>query len=244
MSLDQLDTAFVHRLAVRPRVRPAERPERPRPAPRSEAAPIPPAPAAIAPRRFQPPAPVAPSAPLPAPVARIASPPVPPADPVVARLLARAPREWDALAGHVEAARMRGRRVIAVAGGRAGEGRSTLVACLAATLRGRGREVACARPDELAVVAGGPDGRGPTHDKRIVLCDAGIWFPPGPIRRSLLQVASLGCEAAILVRRADASGGPARQAALEALGIEVLGEVLTFTGPLIADELQDGGAAA
>lgn len=165
-------------------------------------------------------------------------------EPIVARLLAQTPEQWDALAGHVEAARQRGRRVIAVAGARTGEGRTTLLHCLAARLRSRGRDVACAVPHDLTVVACGADGRRPTHDKRIVLVDAGIWFPPGPIRRALLQVSSLGCDAAILVRRSGTTGGFARQAALEALGIEVLGEVLTFTSPVDAEDVHGGGAAA
>jgi hypothetical protein len=62
-----------------------------------------------------------------------------------------------------------------------------------------------------------------------VLLDAGVWFPPGPLHRQRLMVSSLGVDADILVRRADAPGGTARRAALESLGIEVLGEVLTFT---------------
>jgi hypothetical protein len=62
----------------------------------------------------------------------------------------------------------------------------------------------------------------------VVLVDAGIWFPPGPIRRQRLLVATLGCEAAILVARGQGRSAT-RAAALEAIGIEVLGEVLTFT---------------
>ena len=162
---------------------------------------------------------------------------------IVERLLARAPGQWAALAGHVESARQRGRRTIAIAGSRPGEGRSTLVECLAATLRTRGRDVACASPADLACVADGAEGRGPTHDKRIILVDAGIWFPPGPIRRSTLQFATLGCDAAILVRHADVAGGFARQAALEALGIEVLGEVLTFAAATDSTGEKEGAAA-
>lgn len=254
MSLDHLDAAFVRRLSVaprhhEPRARPVVGP--PRIDRRIEPVPIAPAPATTplaAP--FVATAPAAPAATVEPPAS--ASPPRPapirdvPADanPVVERLLARAPAEWAALAGHVETARQHGRRAIAVAGSRPHEGRTTLVECLAATLRSRGREVACAVPADLAFVTGGPDGRGPTHDKRIILVDAGIWFPPGPIRRAALQVASLGCEAAILVRRSGASGGFARQAALEALGIEVLGEVLTFAEAIDAAADDAGGAAA
>lgn len=249
MSLDVVDAAFVRRLAAhaRPAVRPHASPAaRPRSAGIAPADPMSVAPlAAAAPER---PADARPDT-MPsagAHAGRTESDSVESVldAPIVARLLARAPEQWDALAGHCETARQRGRRVIAVAGGRAGEGRTTLLRCLASRLRSRGRDVACATPLDLAVVAGGVDGRGPTHDKRIILVDAGIWFPPGPIRRSLLQVASLGCDAAILVRRSGAPGGFTRQAALEALGIEVLGEVLTFMSPAEEDDVHDGGAAA
>lgn len=161
---------------------------------------------------------------------------------LVERLLAAAWPEWNALAVRVEDARLAGRRVIAVAGSRRGEGRTTLVDCLAAALRARGREVVCVEPGDLAN-AGGPasaDGRG--HDRRIVLLDAGVWFPPGPLHRQRLMVASLGVDAAILVRRADAPGGTARRAALEALGVDVLGEVLTFTPTDPCDDQTGTGA--
>lgn len=231
MSLDVVDAAFVHRLAVGPSRKPSAPGPQPRPAPRPPVAAVP---VAVATESTA----ATPAASRSTPERRAAE------HPMVERLLALAPEEWKSLTDHVEAARQRGRRVIAVAGGRAGEGRTTLVRCLAATLRARGREVRCVEPHEIAVAAAGSDGLGPTHDKRIVLVDAGIWFPPGPIRRSLVQVVSLGCEAAILVRRAGASGGLARQAALEALGIEVLGEVLTFSRPLSSADTPDGGAAA
>jgi|LakMenEpi03Aug12_release.lakeMendotaPanAssembly.Ray.scaffolds.fasta_scaffold204974_2 hypothetical protein len=159
-------------------------------------------------------------------------PPTPLADasladaPLVDRLLRAAWDDWHALAACVEDARLAGRRVIAVAGSRPGEGRTTLVACLAAALRARGRDVVCAQPHDCAEAAGAGSR---LHDRRIVLLDAGVWFPPGPLHRQRLMVSSLGVDAAILVRRADAPGGTARRAALESLGIEVLGEVLTFT---------------
>lgn len=167
---------------------------------------------------------VAQPAPVAAPVVSERMPPDVVSGSVLERLLASAWPQWNRLAETVEGARSRGRRVIAVAGAERGEGRSTLVAGLAHVLRDRGRDV----------VETGPEGIGgtvePSHDKRIVLVDAGIWFPPGPIRRQRLAVASLGCEAAILVRRADRQAAPAREAVLESLGIEVLGEVLSF-GP-------------
>jgi hypothetical protein len=161
---------------------------------------------------------------------------------LVERLLAAAWSEWNALAVRVEDARLAGRRVIAVAGSRSGEGRTTLVECLAAALRVRGREVVCVGPDDLTNAGGvaSADGRG--HDRRIVLLDAGVWFPPGPLHRQRLMVASLGVDAAILVRRADAPGGTARRAALEALGVDVLGEVLTFTPTDSCDDQAGPGA--
>jgi hypothetical protein len=123
-----------------------------------------------------------------------------------------------------------------VAGGEPREGRTTLVECLAAVLRERGRDVSCFTPRELAAAAASDPGH--SHDKRIVLVDAGIWFPPGPIRRQWLARSVLGSEAAILVRRADRPPSSVRHTVLESLGIEVLGEVLTFTDdvPFVATE--------
>ncbi|GDX96736.1 hypothetical protein LBMAG47_24010 [Planctomycetia bacterium] len=141
---------------------------------------------------------------------------------VLEQLLAAARPQWNRLAETVEGARSRGRRVIAVTGAERGEGRSTLVAGLVHVLRARGRDVVEIGPEQIG---GSVE---PTHDKRIVIVDAGIWFPPGPIRRQRLIVASLGCEAAILVRRADRQPAPAREVVLESLGIEVLGEVVSF----------------
>lgn len=153
---------------------------------------------------------------------------------LVQRLLEAAWPEWNGLAAHVEAARLRGRRVFAVAGGEPREGRTTLVACLAAVLRARGRDVSCTTSRAPAAAAA-PD-TGLSHDKRIVLVDAGIWFPPGPIRRQWLAHCTLGSDAAVLVRRAGRGPVAARQAVLESLGIEVLGEVLTFTDDVPASD--------
>jgi hypothetical protein len=151
---------------------------------------------------------------------------------LVDRLLHAAWPEWNGLAAHLEAARLRGRRVFAVAGGEPREGRTTLVECLATVLRERGRDVTCTTPRELAAAAASNAVH--SHDKRIVLVDAGIWFPPGPIRRQWLARCVLGSEAAILVRRADRRPAAARHTVLESLGIEVLGEVLTFTDDISA----------
>ena len=144
------------------------------------------------------------------------------AAPLVERLLVEAAPQWQAIADRLEAARGRGRRVIAVAGCERGEGRTTIVAALVRVLQSRGRDVIEGDAGNIATHTG------PTHDKRIVLVDAGVWFPPGPIRRPRLLVASYGCEAVILVRRADRPAAPAIEAALAAIGIELLGEVVTF----------------
>ena len=149
---------------------------------------------------------------------------------LVDRLLVDAASQWQIIADRVEAARGRGRRVIAVAGHERGEGRTTIVAALDMVLRSRGREVVVCDAGNSAAHAG------PTHDTRIVLADAGVWFPPGPIRRSRLLVASYGCEAVILVRRADRPAAPAIEAALAAIGIESLGEVVTFATPAAEPE--------
>lgn len=178
----------------------------------------------------------APSRPSPAAAPAAAAPssaradrPPPTADGLIGRLLLKGQPQWAALADELEAARLAGHRVIAIAGGERGEGRSTLATCLAQTLRERGREVVLIpEGDAAAGEPGEPRGGGRPHDKRIVLLDAGVWFRPGPIRRQRLAVASLGCDAAILVRRADRPSAPARAAALAAVGVAVLGEVLTF----------------
>lgn len=143
---------------------------------------------------------------------------------LVDRLLAEAAPQWRAIADRIEAARGRGRRIIAVAGCDRGEGRTTLLAAVARVLRSRGREVVVVEPGDL------PTAVGAAHDKRIVLVDAGVWFPPGPIRRQRLLFVSHGCEAVIVVRRAGRPVAPAIDAALEAIGVEPLGEVVTFAG--------------
>ena len=148
---------------------------------------------------------------------------------LVERLLVAGCEEWATLTDEVEAARLAGHRVIAITGSEQGEGRTTLIACLAHTLRSRGREVTILDGGDMARVGSTDtlDG-GWRHDKRIILVDAGVWFRPGPIRRSRLMVASLGCDAAILVRRADRPPSSAKATSLAAVGVAVLGEVLTF----------------
>jgi len=152
--------------------------------------------------------------------------PLPRATTLVDRLLAAVPEEWQALAVRVEEACAGGASVVAVAGGRPGEGRSTVVACLARTLADRGHTVE---------IHDRPPVEGPPAPRRgrwsIALVDAGVWFPGGPLRRSWLVKRSLGCQAAILVRRADEPECRAREAAVTAVGVVVLGEVLTMAPP-------------
>ncbi|NDC54077.1 MAG: hypothetical protein EBZ74_07220 [Planctomycetia bacterium] len=145
-----------------------------------------------------------------------------PSDPVVARLLAKCPGQWTLLAERVEAAWAGGDRLVAIAGRTRGEGRSTLVRGLAHVLRARGR---CSGFRTLA--AGDRIAADPLD--RPALVDAGIWFPPGPVHRGRLARAASGCQAAVLVRRASEPPCPAHEAALETLGIRVLGEVETFS---------------
>lgn len=148
---------------------------------------------------------------------------------LVDNLLASAADEWNSLAAEVEAARQRGRRVIAVVGSEPGEGRTTIVAGLVQSLTLRGRDTVSCTPAGLSATVDAT--AGPTHGKRIVIVDAGIWFPPGPIRRQRLMLASLGCDAAIFVRPAHRPEATAWAVALAAIGVEPLGEVLSFTTP-------------
>ncbi|MFM7413767.1 MAG: hypothetical protein ACKO6E_11255 [Planctomycetota bacterium] len=169
--------------------------------------------------------------PPPAPVSEV--PPPPPAPPVatpaaeeeaadvVGRLLQAAWLDWCAVADEVEAARRRGRRVIAVVACERSAGCTTLVAGLERILTSRGRDVAVTTSTADAA-------EGPTHGRTIVLVDAGVWFPPGRINRGRLLIATAGCDAAILVRREDRPAPAAWSPVLEAIGVEPLGEVVAF----------------
>jgi len=154
--------------------------------------------------------------------------PEPGDDSLVDRLLRTVPDAWSHLAQRVEDAHRDGGLVIAITGARRGEGRTTLVECLRRTLLARGRRVACfgCAPVDVETVRRVDDPGG-----CIVLVDAGIWFPGGPLRRAWLERQSLGCNAVILVRRADQPECPARGVALEAVGLKVIGEVLTMSPP-------------
>ncbi len=153
-------------------------------------------------------------------------PPDHPMNDVLERLLATAWGDWCAVADEVEQARRRGRRVIAVAACDRGAGCTTLAAGLVRVLSSRGHDARCATIDTCIDA--------PTHDRRIVVVDAGVWFPPGRIQRRRLLLASVGCDAAILVRREDRPAPPGWSVALAAIGVEPLGEVISFAGPAAA----------
>jgi hypothetical protein len=146
------------------------------------------------------------------------------ADDFVSRLVATARTEWEALADEVIAARSRGRRAIAIVACERAAGCSTLAAGLARVLRDRGRDAV-----ECPAVA--IPFTGATHDKRIVIVDGGVWFPPGRINRQRLLVASSGCDAAILVVRSGRRPPACWSTCLEAIGVEPLGEVVSFAPP-------------
>lgn len=146
------------------------------------------------------------------------------ADDFVGRLVAAARTEWEALADEAVAARSRGRRAIAIVACERAAGCSTLAAGLARVLRGRGRDaVEC---PAIAIPS-----TGATHDKRIVIVDGGVWFPPGRINRQRLLVVSSGCDAAILVVRSGRRPPACWSTCLEAIGVEPLGEVVSFVPP-------------
>jgi hypothetical protein len=150
----------------------------------------------------------------------------PDSQPLVAWLLEQAPEQWSALAATVERAVAEGLRVIAVAGGGRGEGRTTLVEALGVTLTARGWHVVrIAGP--LSSAAGNTFSRA-GNDREVVIVDAGVWFPPGPIRHDRVAAMSVGCDAVILVRRATQAPSPARAAAIEQTGCRLLGEVETL----------------
>lgn len=171
-----------------------------------------------------------PTGPGPAPAVRavaaaLARPAVPnpaAAGTLVERLLAAVPEAWIGLAQRVEEKHRGGAIVFAVTGARRGEGRTTIVGCLARVLAARGHQVTIATAAPLE-----PDllGRGRPP---IVLVDAGVWFPAGPLRRGWLERQSLGCHAVILVRRAEDPACAARGTALEAVGLQLVGEVVTM----------------
>lgn len=150
-----------------------------------------------------------------------ASPPGGSSTDLLGRLLETAWGDWCAVADEVEQARRRGRRVIAITACDRGAGCTTLATGLVRVLQGRGHDARCGSPEAACSDAS-------THDRRIVVVDAGVWFPPGRIQRRRLLVSSVGCDAAILVRREDRPAPPGWSVALAAIGVEPLGEVVSF----------------
>jgi len=161
---------------------------------------------------------LAPFAPALPPATTIAA---PAADDFVDRLLTAARTEWETLADEVVAARGRGRRAVAIVACERAAGCSTLTAGLVRVLHERGREAIACGSATIPTT-------GATHDKRIVLVDGGVWFPPGRINRQRLLVAASGCDAAILVIRSGRRPPAAWSTCLEAIGVEPLGEVVSF----------------
>lgn len=178
-----------------------------------------------------------PAAPAPA-AAAISSPAAGPAS-VVDRLLEAAPDAWTACAEAVEEAwrtiappgPSRSLR-LAVIAARPGDGCTTTVEGLAATLRARGHAVATIAigPGSGAAVSAADESGG----ESLTLLDAGAWYGAGPIQRERTSSLRDACDAAILLRRAGRPTATACAAALSAVGIEVLGEVVTFAEPSLA----------
>ena len=176
---------------------------------------------------------------LPAAAATVAPPPVDPqavaiqtvamqfGDPLLSKLLESVPDQWIQIAEQIEAAQAVGCRVFAITAGQPGAGVTTVARGAFLTLQGRGRRVACVSKPPLQC----RDLKAREHhaDRAdIVIVDAGIWFPPGPIRQRQVAQLAFGCDAVILVRRADRAAVPAQGETLTACGLRVLGEVITF----------------
>ena len=176
---------------------------------------------------------------LPAAAATVAPPPVDPqavaiqavamqfGDPLLSKLLESMPNQWIQIAEQIEAAQAVGCRVFAITAGQPGAGVTTVARGAFLTLQGRGRRVACVSKPPLQC----RDLKAREHhaDRAdIVIVDAGIWFPPGPIRQRQVAQLAFGCDAVILVRRANRPAVPAQGETLTACGLRVLGEVITF----------------
>ena len=171
---------------------------------------------------------------LPAVAATVAPLPVDPqavavqfGDPVLSKLLESVPDQWIQIAEQIEAGQAVGCRVFAITAGQPGAGGTTVARGAFLTLQGRGRRVACVSKPPLQC----RDLKAREHhaDRAdIVIVDAGVWFPPGPIRQRKVAQLAFGCDAVILVRRADRAAVPAQGETLAACGLRVLGEVITF----------------
>ncbi len=146
---------------------------------------------------------------------------------VLDRLIEAAAPQWSAVAEAVErsisrrdGSRARADRsgfVLAVVSRRPKDGCTTFAEGLARTLRARGT-------DAVTITFDGID----SDREAVQIIDAGSWFGSGPIRRERAMKLAEGCDAAILLRRADRSTAAAFARALEVAGVHVLGEVTTF----------------
>lgn len=160
-----------------------------------------------------------------------------PADETVCRLIEEFPDQWAAVMAAVEGARRAGSRVIAIAGHEPGEGRTTLLHGLSRLLTERGWQVtpfATATAWWQELVGDGATWQwrqvqsATADDRDLVLVDAGIWFPPGPLRPRHLLLTMFGYDAALLVRHHDFPASPVREAAIHKAGLQAIGEVVSF----------------
>ena len=159
-------------------------------------------------------------------------------------LLAALPSQWKAITDRVVEAQEGGHRVIAIAGHRVQEGRTTIAQGLFTILSASGWQVRCLDTmqelwreliDDSQSVAWQRDrARTSVSSSRqsIVLVDAGIWFTRGPFRRREMSSRVFGCDAVLLVRHADVPPCPHRQQLLGELGVFPIGEVVTFSGEM------------
>ena len=146
-------------------------------------------------------------------------------DPIVKRLLEKVPGQWLDFAKSIESEVREGRQVIAIVGGVPGEGCSTIARGLVSTLRCRGWDVA-ALDDTHAIDR--QDIFSMNAEKKVVVVDAGAWFPPGPIQHNRISELSNGFDAVVLVRRASKAPSAARATVIRNVGLHLIGEVETF----------------
>lgn len=155
------------------------------------------------------------------------------------QLLERFPDQWATVVTAVEEARRAGARVIAVAGHQRGEGRTTLVQGLGLLLAERGWQVTC-----FATAAAwwrelvGPEASGrhclppaAVGEDDLVLVDAGIWFPPGPLRPRQLLLKMFGFDGVLLMRHVDLPPCPVRDGVIAKAGLQAIGEIVSFSSP-------------
>lgn len=162
----------------------------------------------------------------------------------LAGLLAALPAQWKAITDRVVEAQESGHRIIAIAGHRVQEGRTTIAQGLFTILSASGWQVRCLNSmqelwceliDDSQSVAWHRDRAGSSGSgsrQSIVLVDAGIWFTRGPFRRREMALRVFGCDAVLLVRHADVPPCPHRQQLLGELGVFPIGEVVTFSGEM------------